>query len=117
MSLLERHGLTVATYATWIGPSNVARACELARGLGVDVIGGGCRATQRRSRRCCASTVSGSRSRTTPSARPHEVLAKIERRRRDVSGATVDTGWWATQGYDAGARDRGARRRTSCTST
>ena len=38
---LGRHGLTVATYATWVGPGNVGRACELARAVGTSVIGGG----------------------------------------------------------------------------
>ena len=38
---LERHGLRVATYATWVTPANVERACELARGIGTDVIGAG----------------------------------------------------------------------------
>ena len=33
VSLLERHGITVATYATWIDPSNVAPSGELAQGL------------------------------------------------------------------------------------
>ena len=31
---LARHGLRVATYATWIGAGNVERACELALALG-----------------------------------------------------------------------------------
>jgi sugar phosphate isomerase/epimerase len=35
-----------------------------------------------------------------PERSPREVLAKI-RRDEDVLGATVDTGWWGTQGYDA----------------
>ena len=38
---LERHGLRVATYATWVDPANVERACELARGIGTNVIGAG----------------------------------------------------------------------------
>ena len=35
-----------------------------------------------------------------PERTPGEVLAKIERGDGTL-GATVDTGWWATQGYDA----------------
>src|SRR6476619_6665035 len=38
---LERHGLRVATYAMWVDPANVARACELAGGIGTNVIGAG----------------------------------------------------------------------------
>jgi L-ribulose-5-phosphate 3-epimerase len=98
--LLARHGLAVTTYATWVGPSNVHRACELARGLGVDVIGAG---------------FSGEAAELAPVLREHgvrlgienhpektpaEVLAKIEAG-AGTMGATIDTGWWATQGYDA----------------
>ena len=37
-----------------------------------------------------------------PERTPGEVLQKIEAAARpdDMLGATVDTGWWATQGYD-----------------
>jgi sugar phosphate isomerase/epimerase len=98
--LLAHHGLAVSTYATWVGPSNIARACELARGLGVDLIGGG---------------MSGDPAALVPVLREHgvrlaienhpektpaEVLAKIEAG-DGTMGATVDTGWWGTQGYDA----------------
>src|SRR5205823_4365929 len=38
---LDRRGLRVATYATWIDPTNVERACELTLALGASVIGGG----------------------------------------------------------------------------
>jgi L-ribulose-5-phosphate 3-epimerase len=98
--LLAHHGIAVSTYATWVGPSNIARACELARGLGVDLIGGG---------------MSGDPAALVPVLREHgvrlaienhpektpaEVLAKIEAG-DGTMGATVDTGWWGTQGYDA----------------
>jgi len=99
VGLLERHELRVATYATWVGPSNVERACELARGLGVGVIGAG---------------MSGDPAELAPVLRRHgirlaienhpertpaEVLAKIDAG-DGTMGATIDTGWWATQGYD-----------------
>ena len=38
---LQRHGLNVTTYATWVGPSNIERSCELALALGTDLLGGG----------------------------------------------------------------------------
>ena len=96
---LDRHGLAVATYATWIGRGNVARACELARAVGTSVIGGG---------------ISGDPAELAPVLRQHgvrvgienhpertpaEVLAKVEQGEGTL-GATVDTGWWGTQGYD-----------------
>ena len=49
--------------------------------------------------RCCASTASASATRTTPRRAPQEVLELIGDA-EDVLGAAVDTGWWATQGYD-----------------
>jgi len=97
---LARRGLTVATYATWVGPGNVASACELARAVGTNLIGGG---------------FSGDPAALTPVLREHgvtlaienhpertptEVLAKIEAG-HGAMAATVDTGWWGTQGYDA----------------
>ena len=96
---LRRHGLTVTTYAAWVGRANVARACALATGLGTHVIGAG---------------FSGDAAALAPMLREHgvtlaienhpertpaEVLAKVEEGRGTMA-ATVDTGWWATQGYD-----------------
>lgn len=98
--VLERHGLRVASYATWLGRSNVERSCELALGVGTSLIGGG---------------ISGDPGdyvpllqkydvrvglENHPEKTPAEVLAKIEQGER-MLGATVDTGWWGTQGYDA----------------
>jgi L-ribulose-5-phosphate 3-epimerase len=96
---LARHRLAVSTYATWVGPGNVERACELALGLGTTIIGAG---------------FSGEPEQLVPALRAHgvrlavenhperspaELLAKVERG-DGALGATVDTGWWATQGYD-----------------
>jgi L-ribulose-5-phosphate 3-epimerase len=95
----ESHGLSVATYATWVGPSNIERACELARGLGVEVIGGGMSGDPAG----LAPVLRGHGVRLAienhPERTPAEVLAKIEGG-DGTMGATVDTGWWATQGYD-----------------
>jgi sugar phosphate isomerase/epimerase len=100
LAALRKHGLTVTSYATWVGPNNVERSCELTRALGTDLIGGG---------------FSGDAEQLTPALEKHgvrigienhpektpaEVLAKIERGGPQF-GATVDTGWWGTQGYDA----------------
>jgi sugar phosphate isomerase/epimerase len=70
---LARHGLRVASYAAWVGPDTVRRACELTRALDSDLIGAGC---------------SGDAASLAP------VL------RAGTLATTVDTGWWATQGYD-----------------
>lgn len=100
LAALHRHGLTVTTYATWVGPSNIERACELTRALGTDVIGAGfsgepgalAPALERHGVRLGVEN--------HPERTPAELLAKIERGGPSF-GATIDTGWWGTQGYDA----------------
>jgi sugar phosphate isomerase/epimerase len=96
---LAAHGLTCITYGTWVHMHNVERACQLATALGTSVIGAG---------------FSGEASELAPVLREHgvtlaienhpestpaEVLAKIDAGAGTMA-ATVDTGWWATQGYD-----------------
>ena len=98
--LLAGHGVTVTTYGTWVHMHTVERACELAHAVGTAVIGAG---------------MSGDPAELAPILRDHgvtlalenhpertpaDVLAKIEAGAGTVA-ATVDTGWWATQGYDA----------------
>jgi sugar phosphate isomerase/epimerase len=99
VELLARHGLRVATYATWLGPAEVERACEIAGALGTSIIGAGS---------------SGDDTDLVPALREHDVRLAIEnhpeRTPSEVLGriaagegalaTTVDTGWWATQGYD-----------------
>lgn len=96
---LARHGVRVATYATWVGPSNIERSCELALAVGTSTIGGG---------------LSGDPSLVASVLRAHGVTLAIENHPEQTPGevleridagagtmaATVDTGWWATQGYD-----------------
>jgi L-ribulose-5-phosphate 3-epimerase len=96
---LSRHELQVASYAAWVGPSTIARAGAIARAVGTDLIGAG---------------MSGDPAIVTASLREHGVRLAIENHPErvpaevveqiasapDVLGATVDTGWWATQGYD-----------------
>ena len=100
LSALRRHELGVATYATWVGPSNVERACELAVALDTDLIGAG---------------FSGEPELLSPvlhkygvrlaienhaEKTPAELVSKIERG-EGAFAATVDTGWWGTHGYAA----------------
>jgi sugar phosphate isomerase/epimerase len=99
VALLERHELDVATYATWVGPSTVARSCELARGLGVDVIGGGMSGDPAALGHVLREHGVRLAIENHPERTPAEVLTKIEAGGA-MMGATVDTGWWATQGYD-----------------
>ena len=97
---LARHGLTVATYATWVGASNLERACELALAIGTGTIGGGFSGDPE----ALAPVLDRHGVRLAvenhPERTPAEVRAKLERG-GERFGATVDTGWWGTQGYDA----------------
>ncbi|HEX6789654.1 MAG TPA: sugar phosphate isomerase/epimerase [Gaiellaceae bacterium] len=100
LDALGRHGLRVSTYATWIGQGNIERACELTRALGASIIGGGfsgepellAPVLERYGVRLAVEN--------HPERTPAEVLEKIERGGA-MFGATVDTGWWGTHGYDA----------------
>ena len=97
---LARRGLTVATYATWVDPGNVGRACELARALGTNLIGGGFSGDP-----AALASVLREHGVTLaienhPEKTPEEVLAKIDAGEGTMA-ATVDTGWWGTQGYSA----------------
>lgn len=96
---LEAHGIRVATYGAWVGPGNVARACELARAVGTDVIGAGFSGEARVLAPVLRSHGVVLAIENHPEKAPAEVLAKI-RAGEGTMGATVDTGWWATQGYD-----------------
>jgi sugar phosphate isomerase/epimerase len=99
---LDRAGLTVATYATWIGHDNVERACAITRALGADTIGAGFSGDP-------ASLVPVLQKHEVvlaienhPERSPAEVLARIEQG-EGAFAACVDTGWWGTRGYDAAA--------------
>ena len=97
--LLARHGLRVSSFAAWVGPGTIERACELATAIGTSVIGAG---------------ASGDLRELVPALREHGVTLAIENHPERTPGevldkiaqgdgtfaATVDTGWWATQGYD-----------------
>ena len=101
---LERHSLRVVSLAGNLGATaaDLESACRLANALGVDLLGGmgdvlrndldGAEAVLRRH---------GVRFgyENHPEKTPQEVLALIGDA-DDVLGAAVDTGWWATQGYD-----------------
>ncbi len=97
---LRRHGLTVTTYATWVGPSNIDRACELTVALGASIIGAGFSGDPQQLAPALARHGVRLGVENHPEKTPAEVLAKIAAG-GEMFGATVDTGWWGTQGYDA----------------
>jgi len=97
---LGRNGLRVATYATWVDPSNIERACELARSIGTNVIGAGFSGEPEALAPVLREHDVRLAVENHPERTPGEILAKIERS-EGTFGTTVDTGWWGTQGYDA----------------
>jgi sugar phosphate isomerase/epimerase len=100
VAALQLHGLRVSTYAAWVGPGNVERACELARAVGTSIIGAGfsgepealAPVLERHGVRLAVEN--------HPEQTPADLITTIERGGPSF-GATVDTGWWGTQGYDA----------------
>lgn len=100
LAALARHGISVASYASGVRPETVEPVCELAAALGVGLVtgpvGGELEAIAQVLER--HGVTLGLENH--PEHEPAEVLAKIERGGPSF-GATVDTGWWGTQGYDA----------------
>ncbi len=96
---LRRHGLRVSTYAAWIDGASAGHACRIARALGADLIGAGY--TGDAGELVPVLREHGVRLalENHPERTPAEILARIEAGAGEM-GATVDTGWWATQGYD-----------------
>jgi L-ribulose-5-phosphate 3-epimerase len=95
---LDRHGLRVTSHATYVGRGEAERVCDIAAALGTALLGG--------LAADAAAAVPVLRERgirlgleNHPERTPAELLAKIGEA-GDVLGATIDTGWWATQGYD-----------------
>ena len=97
---LRRHGLTVTTYATWVGPANIERSCELTLALGASVIGGGFSGEPELLAPVLEKYGVRLGIENHPEKTPADVLAKIAAG-GPMFGATIDTGWWGTQGYDA----------------
>jgi sugar phosphate isomerase/epimerase len=99
---LERHGLRVASLAVFVGKKReeLEAACDVADAVGTKLLGGLTSGT-------AETLVPILRERGVrlgienhPEKTPAELLAKIGDGDGTI-GATVDTGWWATHGYDA----------------
>lgn len=96
---LARHGLRVSTYAAWIDAGTIERACELATALGTTLIGAGFSGEPRALVPALREHGVTLAIENHPERTPAELLAKIHAG-DGAFAATVDTGWWATQGYD-----------------
>jgi L-ribulose-5-phosphate 3-epimerase len=97
--LLDSHGLHVASYAAWVRPSNVETVCELAIGIGTELIGAGMSGDPAKVAPLLGKYGVRLAIENHPEKTPAEVLAKVAAGDGTMA-ATVDTGWWATQGYD-----------------
>jgi sugar phosphate isomerase/epimerase len=102
---LDRHGLRVVSMAGGVGATTeeLAAACRVANGVGTTVLGGmGDVLLDDREGTAAVLTEHGVRLglENHPERSPAEVLSKIGPP-SDVIGATVDTGWFATHGFDA----------------
>jgi sugar phosphate isomerase/epimerase len=97
--LLARHDLRVASLAMWVSSlEELERACDIAAALGTTVIGGGLSVDRDRVVPVLRERGVRLGIENHPERTPQEVLDKAG---ADPDlGATVDTGWWATQGYD-----------------
>lgn len=101
---LARHEVRVVSLAGSVGATTdeLAAACRLASDLDVDLIAG-VGEVVRRDREGAAAVLREHGVRfgleNHPERTPQEVLDTIGAD-ADVLGAAVDTGWWATQGYD-----------------
>ena len=98
-----RHGVRVVSLAGSIGDTtgDAAAACRLANALEVDLIAGPGDLV-RRNRDGVAAVLEAQGVRFAlenhPERTPSEILDAIGD--AEMLGAAVDTGWWATQGYD-----------------
>jgi len=99
-AVLKRRGMRVATYAPWLDAANVRRACEVAAALEASIVGAGFAGDAEPIARAIREHGLRLAVENHPERTPAELLEKVARG-RGVFGATVDTGWWATQGYDA----------------
>lgn len=104
--VLERHSVTVASYGSYYGDTveEFRRANEVATAIGTSILGGQTRllATDRAATLAVLEefgTVLGLENH--PQKTSAELLTEIGTDHGGRIGATVDTGWFATQGMDA----------------
>jgi sugar phosphate isomerase/epimerase len=97
--LLDEHHLRVTSYAAFVGPGEAEAICDVAAAIGTTLVGGLApdppTAAPVLRERGMRLGIENHAERT-----PSEILRAIGAD-GDVLGTTVDTGWWAAQGYDA----------------
>ena len=103
--VLRRYGMAVYSLAGWMGGTQeeFRAACELAQALGAPVLGGGTPLLTT-DRPFVVATLKEYGLRLgieNHPETPDEMLAKIGDGGDGTIGATVDTGWYGTNGFDA----------------
>ena len=88
----------MSSYATYVGRGEAERVCDIAARSAPR--SSAASPSERRARAGAARAGLRLGLENHPERTPAELLAKIGVD-ADVLGATVDTGWWGTQGYDA----------------
>jgi sugar phosphate isomerase/epimerase len=102
--LLAHHGLQGVSYAGWFGstPAEFEAACRVASAVGLRILGGTLDLTFRdEAIRLLRAYGLRLAIENHPEKTPEEMLAKIGAGAGGLIGTAVDTGWYATQGYDA----------------
>lgn len=104
--LLNKHRLKVASIGGWFGstPQEFEMSCKIAVALGTTILGG-MTSVLKKDRAFVSHTLKERGLKlgieNHPEKSPAEVLAQIGNDGAGAIGATVDTGWFGTQGYDA----------------
>ena len=104
--LLERYGLSLASFAGWFGatPEEFERSCRQAMILGCTILGGSTSVFET-DRSFAVATLHKYGLRlgleNHPEKTPQVMLKKIGDGGAGAIGTALDTGWYATQGYDA----------------
>ena len=105
-ALLAKHGLVVRSYASWVmgGPENLHAACRMCAALDIPYFVGNCELLTTDRAQAVAIMREhgvGCAFENHPEKSAAEVLAIIGAGDEDVVGVGLDTGWCATQKWDA----------------
>ena len=103
-------GCASTTYATWVGPSNVERSCELTRALGAAIIGGGFSGEPEALAPTLAAVRGAARDREPSGEDARRSCSRRSQRGDGMFGRDGRHGLVGDAGLRRRAGDRGARR-------
>lgn len=115
-SLLEKHGIKVASYAGGFGETaeEFERSCRVARAVGIGLLGGSAGFLAQDRAAFCALLKNYALKfahENHPEKHPDEILDYLSGTDEELVGVCVDTGWFGTNGYDAARALREVRDR------